>query len=65
ILFIFFFNAGRVTFLFSLTPSGPCLPGRVGGETQGLQSLPGPWSPWVGAPGTLGRLRARAGSAQH
>uniref|UniRef100_A0A2K5E8Z4 Uncharacterized protein n=1 Tax=Aotus nancymaae TaxID=37293 RepID=A0A2K5E8Z4_AOTNA len=54
----FFFNAGRVTFLFPLTPSGPCLPGRVA-------SLPGPWSPWVGAPGTPGRLRARAGPAQH
>uniref|UniRef100_A0A2K5H914 Uncharacterized protein n=1 Tax=Colobus angolensis palliatus TaxID=336983 RepID=A0A2K5H914_COLAP len=71
VIVFFFFNAGRVTFLFPLTPSGPCLPGRVGGETQGprgqvsLQSLPGPWSPWVGAPGTPGRLRARAGSAQH
>ena len=32
----FFFNAGRVTFLFPLTPSGLRLPGRVGEvETQG------------------------------
>lgn len=34
--FFFFFNAGRVTFLFPLTPSGLRLPGRVGEvETQG------------------------------
>ena len=32
----FFFNAGRVAFLFPLTPSGLHLPGRVGEvETQG------------------------------
>uniref|UniRef100_A0A673V3Y0 Uncharacterized protein n=1 Tax=Suricata suricatta TaxID=37032 RepID=A0A673V3Y0_SURSU len=38
----FCFNAGELTFLFSLTPSGLCLPGRVGGGDSGA---PGPGEP--------------------